>query len=407
MQSNWPPRSKDLSGSNMIPVELFNHVAHIVGAVSDDEFISANNVRYVEIADEFVPKVNAISQDIVYLSGRGRKQTPKSLALGLTVRHMTGSMHLLQILAKFGHCASPDTIFSYKTASANYRLSQAGKVPEGFKVGSIPTVVWDNIDFSEETSSGKGTTHHTNGILIQTCEREMSDEPWEEVYTSTIKKGVRVFAQPEENLVPYNRVERIGPSRKVSEVPDHWKDLLNQSKVRDFMFIMARMYGGEDVPGWTGYNIKKYDYAVLQTKIHYLPVIEASPTDFDTVNTIIYKSTDIKSMFKVPYIICVFDLAIYAKVQEIRWADQTLKDKLVVRLGEFHTCMSFMAVIGKRFGDAGLGDILVEAGVVAEGSLNGVMSGHHYNRSIHAYKIIYEAMEERRFQEYLGISRRN
>ena len=163
---------------------------------------------------------------------------------------MTGSTHLLQILAKFGHCASPDTIFSYKTALANYRLSQAGKVPEGFKVGSIPTVVWDNINFSEETSAGKGTTHHMNGILIQTCEREMSDEPREEVYTSTIKKGVRVFAQPEENLVPYNRVERIGPSRKVSEVPDHWKDLLTQSKVRDFMFIMARMYGGEDVTGW-------------------------------------------------------------------------------------------------------------------------------------------------------------
>ena len=311
---------------------------------------------------------------------------------------MTGSTHLLLILAKFGHCASPDTIFSYKTALGNYRLSQAGKVPEGFKVGSIP--VWDNIDFSEETSSGKGTTHHTNGILIQTCEREMSHEPWEEVYTSTIQKEVRVFVQPEENLVPYNRVERIGPSRKVSEVPDHWKDLLTQSKVRDFMFIMTRMYGGEDVPGWTGYNIKKYDYAVLQTTIHYLPVIEASPTDFDTVNTIIYKSIDIKSILKVLYIICVFDLTIYAKVQEIRWAEQNLKDKLVVRPGEFHTCMSFMAVIGKRFGDAGLADILVEAGVVAEGSLNGVMSGH-CNRSIHANKIIYEAMEELRSQEYL------
>ena len=60
-----------------------------------------------------------------------------------------------------------------------------------------------------------------------------------------------------------------------------------------------------------------------------------------------------------------------------------------------------MAVIGKRYGDAGLSDILIEAGVVAEGSLSGVISGHHYNRSIHAYKILYETMEELRFQEYL------
>ncbi|CAB4004680.1 Hypothetical predicted protein [Paramuricea clavata] len=357
-QSKWPPRSKDLIKTNMVPVELFNHIAHITGAVSDDEYTNVTNDRCVDIAE------------------KQKADPPKSLALGLTVRHMTGSTHLLQILAKFGHCASSDTILSYETALAKYRVSQAGKVPEGFKVGSIPTVVWDNIDFNEETSSGKGTSHHTNGILIQTCEDEATDQP-QEVNVPIIKKGVRVFTQAEEYLVPYNRVERVGPRTNVPNIPAHWKDLLSKAKVRDFMFIMARMYGGDDVPGWTGYNIKKYDYAILQTKIHYLPVIEASPTDLNTVNTIIYKSIDMKSVFQVPYIICVFDLAIYAKVQEIRWADQHLQEKLVVRLGEFHACMSFMSVIGKRYGDAGLSDILIEAGVVAEGSLNGVISGHH------------------------------
>ena len=133
-------------------------------------------------------KVNAICQDIVYVFSKGRKQTPKSLALGLTVRHMTGSTHLLKILAKFGHCASSDTILSYETALAKYRVSQAGKVPEGFKVGRIPTVVWDNIDFNEETPSDKGTTHRTNGILIQTCENEKDDERQAEASMPIIKK---------------------------------------------------------------------------------------------------------------------------------------------------------------------------------------------------------------------------
>ena len=119
------------------------------------------------------------------------------------------------------------------------------------------------------------------------------------------------------------------------DVPDHWTHLIYNGKARDFLFIMARMYGGEDVPGWTGYNINNYQYAVLETKIHYLPVIEAPPTDLNTVNTIIYKSIDIKSLFQAPYIVCVFDLAIYAEVQKIRWADQHLIEKLVIRLGEF------------------------------------------------------------------------
>lgn len=29
------------------------------------------------------------------------------------------------------------------------------------------TLVWHNNDFGEETISGKGTTHNTNGIIIQ------------------------------------------------------------------------------------------------------------------------------------------------------------------------------------------------------------------------------------------------
>ena len=40
----------------------------------------------------------------------------------------TGSTHLLQILVKFDHCASSDTILYYETAFAKYRVSEAGKV---------------------------------------------------------------------------------------------------------------------------------------------------------------------------------------------------------------------------------------------------------------------------------------
>ena len=54
--------------------------------------------------------------------------------------------------------------------------------------------------------------------------------------------------------------------------------------------------------------------------------------------------------------------------------------------------MCFLGVIGKRFQDGGLRDILIESNIVAEGSINGVLSGKHYNRSIRSMKIIYEAI---------------
>jgi len=44
--------------------------------------------------------------------------------------------------------------------------------------------------------------------------------------------------------------------------------------------------------------------------------------------------------------------------------------------------MCFIGVIGKRFQDGGSHDVLIESNVVAEASVNGVLSGKHYNRTI-------------------------
>ena len=45
-------------------------------------------------------------------------------------------------------------------------------------------------------------------------------------------------------------------------------------------------------------------------------------------------------------------------------------------------------------------DILVESETVAQGSLNGVFSGKHYNRCIRAHKLVFEAIERLRFEAF-------
>lgn len=64
--------------------------------------------------------------------------------------------------------------------------------------------------------------------------------------------------------------------------------------------------------------------------------------------------------------------------------------------------MSYLACIGLRYKDAGLADIVVESGLVASGSLNGVMNGHHYNRSVRTHKLASEALQRLRFQQFLS-----
>ncbi|CAB3980355.1 Hypothetical predicted protein [Paramuricea clavata] len=63
--------------------------------------------------------------------------------------------------------------------------------------------------------------------------------------------------------------------------------------------------------------------------------------------------------------------------------------------------MSYLGILGKRFGIAAFQDIVVEAGIVAVGSINGVLSGKHYNRAISAHKLISEALERMRFKTFV------
>ena len=51
-----------------------------------------------------------------------------------------------------------------------------------------------------------------------------------------------------------------------------------------------------------------------------------------------------------------------------------------------------LSVIEKRFQDAGLRDVIIESGVIAEGSVSGVLEGRTYNRAIRCHKLMFEAL---------------
>lgn len=67
---------------------------------------------------------------------------------------------------------------------------------------------------------------------------------------------------------------------------------------------------------------------------------------------------------------------IYVKAVEIimnpRYVD--LNKFIVLRLGAFHSMCIFIAVIGKRIGDAGLRDIIVESNQLGESSVDQICS---------------------------------
>lgn len=65
----------------------------------------------------------------------------------------------------------------------------------------------------------------------------------------------------------------------------------------------------------------------------------------------------------------------------------TQEKDIILRLGVYHNICTLLATIGKRFQDARLRDLCVESGVIANGSVAGVMEGHKCNSAVRLHKL--------------------
>ena len=69
-------------------------------------------------------------------------------------------------------------------------------------------------------------------------------------------------------------------------------------------------------------------------------------------------------------------------------------------MGAFHASCIFTAVIGKRFGAAGLKDNCTEASLIGIGSVDRVLKGKQYNKRVRTLKIIDEALQRLKLEAF-------
>ena len=199
---------------------------------------------------------------------------------------------------------------------------------------------------------------------------------------------------PLEDLWPYYMTKRSGPTAAF-DITNLDVRLDSSMKISYVLTKYGAREDGAVLPSWSGFFTHLTSDVPNPCRIGYLPIIDGSrcsPTDPSVVNCILTRSVDISDKLDLPAIVVVMDEAVYAKAQQIRWQDEVLQSRLVLRLGEFHLAMTFLGTIGKRFQDGGLRDVLIESNIIATGSVNAVLSGKHYNRSVRAMKILYEAL---------------
>jgi len=186
---------------------------------------------------------------------------------------------------------------------------------------------------------------------------------------------------------PVNDVSLIDVDKDSSE--------LKAAESKDLAWKVYRIANEEKqaVPSWTESNAFLSERNLPVATTCYLPFIRAPPTDLSTIYTILLRLVQIAAKLGQPHILVTADCAIYSKAQQIMWNKPAALDgKLTMRLGGMHLTMSFVASIGKLYGDGGLLSMLVDSDVYAPATAKLVLQGKQVSRGNRAMKLVLEAL---------------
>ena len=379
----WPPLVSQLQSDNfLLPKHLNIFVTTLLGTSEDKVF---------------PPKTVSLGQDILYMVSKGKCLTPKHVLLPFTVKSLTGNVELVKILNRLGHGVSYSKTLEIDTAFALQKLatqSMRGFVlPEKIYPHVQVSLVYDNIDRLEETLSGADTSHRVNGIVIQ--KKVIGSEP--ELVTggaAAERTHQRSLSVEKLELPAYNAGVRPEPPTVFPSTNVDGENSRKLAWLKNMLWVIARIANQQrqTISSWTGFNIQaRSNVSVVKDTVGYLPTIDAPATSMSTVYEVLCQAVRIKEALSLESIVVIFDQAMYAKGVEIAWKHANMFKSVVIRLGAFHTACTLLAIIGKRFGDAGLRDICIESSVIAEGSVNGVLGGKQYNRAVRFHKLMYES----------------
>ena len=137
-----------------------------------------------------------------------------------------------------------------------------------------------------------------------------------------------------------------------------------------------------------------------KSTVAYMAPLNASINDNATVQQVLQISQQACREVGQSITLVTFDLAVAKKAYNIIWQQSEIYRDVFVHLGVFHTILSYLGAIGKLMRGSGFEDIVTESGICASGSMEGVLTGKHYNRAIRVHSVVMEALERLLFRSF-------
>ena len=263
---------------------------------------------------------------------------------------------------------------------------------------------FDNFDQFLNTLEGQGSVHTAHGIMLQDIEGEHHGGT-QLVLPSMPRTGEQTLEIAQEELPDCYITTRKSPDLHIVQrtVSGGEEALLKASRM-NLLWVLLRMHSSfteQGVPGWAGFISTTGEKPLRKTTIEYYPVIYHPITEYKTVQECLRQSENATHEVGQEYVITTFDLGVCMKAYPIIWNQPHRYKKHIILIGTFHLVCAYLKMIGKKMNGSGLADILLEAGLISSGSLNGVLSGKQYDRALHCHKTMLECLERLILKSYL------
>lgn len=351
------------------------------------------------------------AQDLFHCASQARIKLPKHIGLGMSVKHLTGSKQLVTLLNRMGHCSSYDEIVQVENSLANESLAKADVsgviIPTNINPGTFIQMAADNNDINEETIDGKNTTHATTLAIYQ--RKQYGPMPERLVHGDPSKKKRSLDST--RHLVVLEDVNvggrRPGSPDFAGQVISSWFTCHRQflsTCMDDLCWMLLRLSDPfmacnqvqspeeQKTPRWSGFHAIIRPGIPVETNIGYHPMINAEASNFSTLCTVMKLAQNICNTLGQCESVITFDLAFYAKAKQLQMKYPEEFKNTVIRMGGFHIALNYFSLLGRKYANSGLEDLLIESEVYAAGTTSVLMLGKSYNRGIRAHKLVMEAL---------------
>ncbi|XP_011858812.1 PREDICTED: uncharacterized protein LOC105556339, partial [Vollenhovia emeryi] len=347
------------------------------------------------------------AQDAIYAVSNGRIKTGKHITLAMALKSLTSSRNVVNIINRFGHCCSYTTTEELETEATYAASSRSQICPDDIvpKPNLHTGLAYNNFDRFVDTLTGKDTLHDTVGIIFQDIVPDIAEDEDAEVQPSkesVKKRRRRTYDTVNPHLEPYSKRPRMQEVLQPLHSDEHYTpDSLKTQQRVNLAWMFTHALEIPDTPMWVGFNSLIHIDDSIKQRISYLTTINLSPTNTAVIQETMIQSLKVAEECGETYIQVSYDLAIAKVALQIQSTENPRFNNLFIHLGSFHVMMAYFKAIGKIIDNCGLSNIMIDTELLASGSINGFITGKHFNRCKRLHSMISLAISILHFKRFL------